>query len=83
MKYPIFSIRDNKANFGLPWCDLSENTARRGFAFQINNPDGIMNFAPKDYDLYKIGVFDNESGLVVNLDIPEFVVAGTAVFNEK
>ena len=82
MKYPLFSIRDNKVGFQLPFCDQNEQAAIRGFAFAINGNDGMMNFSPADYDLYNIGVFDTEKG-TIETDIPVLVVSGTSVFGAK
>ena len=82
MKYPAFSIRDAKASsFGFPYFDINDKCAQRGFAFQINNND-IYSFSPQDYDLYQVGYFDMEKGCFESLGVPEFVVAGTAVFGK-
>lgn len=82
MKYPIYSYRDTKAGFGNPVCDMSDQTAIRGFSFAINNRDGLMNYAPKDFDLYKIGTFDTEKGVITPEQIPILVVSGSSVYNE-
>lgn len=82
MKYPMFCVRDNKVGFQVPFCDQNELAAVRGFAFSINGNDGIMNFSPADYDLYKIGEFDTEKGTIES-DIPTLVVSGTSVFGAK
>lgn len=78
---PVFAIRDVTVGFMNPMVDISEATAKRNFTFAINNPDnGVMNFAPGDYDLYKIGSFDDESGELIPLPVPELIVHGSAVY---
>lgn len=84
MKVPFYSIRDKLAGFGYPTVDLNDQTARRNFAVAVNNPQvNSMSFAPGDYDLYKVGFFDTETGQILSLEsgVPEFVVSGTSVFN--
>lgn len=83
MIYPIFSIRDKYTSFMQPTIDQTKESAKRNFAYAINNNPGVMNFSPSDYDLYQIGFFDSESG-VINPCVPvEFVCNGVEVFNEK
>lgn len=79
MKYPLFSYRDVMVGFMPPQADQSEQTAIRGFSYAINNKEGLMNFSPKDYDLYKVGVFDTESGTIEPCT-PVLIVAGTSVY---
>lgn len=81
MKYPIYSYRDKKVGFMPPQCEQSEQAAVRGFSYGVNGNSGIMNFAPADYDLYKVGEFDTESGQVTAC-LPEFIVNGASVFAE-
>ena len=83
MKYPMYSYRDVKVGFGSPICDMSDQSAVRGFAYAINNKDGMMNFSPKDFDLYKVGMFDTEKGVIVPEKVPVLVVSGMSVFEEK
>lgn len=82
MKIPVYSYRDAKAAFGTPFCDQSDVTAIRGFSYAINNRDGIMGFAPQDFDLYKIAEFDTDKGTMKGLT-PTLIVSGASVFNAK
>lgn len=83
MKYPVFSYRDKLVGFGSPVVDQNDVSAVRGFSYAINNSDGIMNFQPDNFELYKIGVFDTDKGTIYALDIPELIVSGSAVFEVK
>lgn len=82
-KYPIFCVRDSKSGFepGL-LIDQNDATALRGFGYQINNPNGIRSYSPGDYDLFKIGFFDTDSGQIEPM-LPEFISNGVNVLNEK
>lgn len=79
MKYPIYTYRDLKVGFMPVQCDQSDQSAIRGFSYAINGQTGMMNFAPKDFDLYKVGEFDTETG-VIEPCVPTLLVSGASVF---
>lgn len=73
MKYPMYSIRDKATCFMQPVCEQTEKTAIRNFSVAVNN--GALQFQCEDFDLYKIGYFDGESGELEHI-LPEFVCNG-------
>lgn len=79
MKYPLFCVRDVKVGFNNPMTDVSDATAERNFAYAINNND-VMGFASKDYDLYRVGVFDTENGTIEPEVVPVLIVSGDNVY---
>ena len=83
-KYPVYSIRDKVRNkFGLELLvQDNDQAALRAFSFMINNPNGLPNFSPTDYDLFKIGEIDCVSGQFDSI-LPEFIVNGGSVLVEK
>lgn len=84
MKYPVYSVRDVQVGFNQPMTDINDNVAKRNFTFAINNPDnGVMNFQPKDYDLYRVGYFDTESGVMESETVPVLIVNGLSVFGSE
>lgn len=83
MIYPVYSYRDSKVGFMPPQCDQTEQAAVRGFAYAINGNDGIMNFSPKDFDLYKVGEFNTETGVLSGLAVPVLVTSGDSVIGVK
>lgn len=82
MIYPVFSYRDTKVGFMPPVCDQSEAAAIRGFSFAINSENSIMGFSPKDFDLYQVGEFDTETGVLTSI-VPVQIASGIGVFNGK
>lgn len=78
MVIPIYCIRDVMNGFMNLILDLNDNSARRNFAYSINNNDQ-MAFSPKDYDLYKMGTFDQESGKIEVIE-PLLICHGSEVF---
>lgn len=83
MTYGVYSFRDNKTSFGQIWYDVSDEAAKRGFAMMINNGDGIMGFAPSDFDLFKIGEFDSQNGQLDPIWPIEYLVNGNAVLERS
>lgn len=85
MIYGVYVVRDNKTEFLTPTCDVNDESAIRNFSYAINNADGIMGFAPTDFDLFKIATFDASKGVLDKSDypVPEFIISGGSVFNVK
>lgn len=83
MKYPVYSYRDRLVGFGTPVLDQSDASAIRGFAYAVSNREGIMNFSPADYELYKCGEFDTDTGRLIPKDIPELVCTGLNAMEMK
>ena len=81
MNYPMYSIRDIKTCFLAPNCDQSDQSAIRNFAYAINDK-GVMNYSPKDFDLYKVGEYDSETGVITGC-LPELICQGINVIGEK
>lgn len=83
MKYPIFTIRDHLEGFSPQlFASPNEQSAARGFAFMVSNNKNVMGFRPSNYDLYKIGEFDEESGIFEPEIAVKFICNGGSV-NEK
>lgn len=82
MKYPVYCVKDNKAGFQ-PNLLIEQNDASavRGFSYAINN-EGLMNYSPNDFDLFKLGSFDVETGMFES-SVPELVVSGSSVYGDK
>ena len=83
MKFGLYSYRDQLNGFGPIVLETNERTAIRGFSMAINSGNGMMGYSPKDYDLYCVGEFDIEKGIVVPASPgPQLVVNGLSVFND-
>lgn len=64
MKKCVFSIYDKKAGiYSNPFTSVRKEAALRDFAHITNEEGNDINRCPEDYDLYQLGVFDDETGL--------------------
>lgn len=82
MKRSIYAIHDALNGFGSPFVDTNDATAKRNFSFAVNN-NNDMSFSPSDYDLYKVGEFDHETGVLIPLSTPLLIVKGISIFSAK
>ena len=65
MKYVIVTVRDRVADvFGQPFFVARVGQAIRSFSDEVNSPNSDSAIAkhPEDFDLYELGLFDDETG---------------------
>lgn len=58
---------------------LSVGEATRGFSDLANNSDTDVGRHPNDFALYKLGVWNDVSGIIEPLDRPEVVIQASAL----
>lgn len=75
MIYKVYSIRDVNVGFMTPVCEINEACAVRNFEFAVGKENTLLYSHAKDYDLYEIGTYDDESGLLTST-IPKIVISG-------
>lgn len=75
MKHVIMSIFDVKVSaFQRPSFSPTVPAFVRACQDEVNRPDSEMGKHPEDYQIFKIGEFDDESGLLVPLTPPDMIV---------
>jgi hypothetical protein len=72
MKYGIYSVRDKLSGYMNISLERGDAIATRSFTTLVNTPDTILFANPSDYDLYKVGEFDSESGTIESC-VPSFI----------
>lgn len=76
----MFSVRDLQSGFNQPWIDKNDECAIRGFSYSMKSND-IMGFRPSDFQLFKVGTFDMETGAVDSC-LPKLIVKGEDVVGD-
>ena len=72
----LYSIRDEKAVCSYePQIFRAQVDAIRFFDQAIQNKNTMINKYPDDFTLYKIGVFDERSGVITDVKIEKIVTA--------
>lgn len=79
MKFPVYAVRDNKSNqFASLTVAANDAVITRSFAESIvSGRDPVMSFSPKDFDLYRVGEFDVDKGVLIPLS-PVVLIANAA-----
>lgn len=73
MKYNIYSVRDVCNGFSVPVCDFNDKSAIRNFRTSLSSVSDVVR---RDYDLFRIGVFNVESGIVLPEVSPVLIFRG-------
>lgn len=80
MKIKIFAVHDVKAEaFGNPMFMNNEQIAIRGLAGAVADPASVLSQSPEDFNLYELGEYDDNSGLITPLDRPKLVCSALSV----
>ena len=79
MKFGVYSIRDVRQGFLSPTVEMSDTVAVRNFSHAVMKGDSLLQSFSSEYDLYKIGEFDTDSGLVTPVTPIEFLVSADSV----
>lgn len=77
MKYPVYSIRDSLTGFMTPTLDQNDASAMRNFRVACEQSGSSLMFnRPADFSLYRIGIFDTDTGSLTPVIPPEVICLG-------
>lgn len=77
MKYGVYVIRDIKSTFMTPTVDINDNLAIRNFAHAVTRSEGVINSHKQDFQLFKIAVYDNDTGYIEKFDAIKLLAEGS------
>lgn len=78
MELKVFSIFDEKAQcYGQPFFMAHNGMALRAFSDLVQDKQSNVNKHPSDFKLYALGVYDDNSGVLVSHPQPEFLANAT------
>lgn len=84
MKYKVMVVMDRAVEgFGVPFFARSVGEGERSFRDEINraDPNNSLNKHPEHFDLFLVGEFDSDSGLLNPLTVPTMIVVGKNCVN--
>ena len=77
MKKFVYSIYDKVAQvYHNPWVESSDQTAGRAFSLVCADKDTLYGTCPSDFVLYRVGMFNDVSGVFCECEIPEKILDG-------
>lgn len=80
----LYSVRDSVADqFMAPSVADNDNVAIRDFRIAMNRTDLFLYQNPQDFDLFCIGTYDTNSGLISPVDPPKNICTGLAALEVK
>lgn len=67
MKLKLYALKDLKVGYMNVIQEANDDVARRNFRNLLTDPTpNVVNRNPGDYEMWRIGTYDNESGEVVS-----------------
>lgn len=82
MKLPICCMRDQLTGFMNPFVSTNESVAERDFKIIVNDDKQSLHYNPQHFDLYHLGTFDTDTGIIVPCE-PTIMVTGLSVMETK
>lgn len=82
MIFGLYSIRDNKTAFMSVTTDFNDQSAIRNLKHAMENPESLFVTHAADFDLYKLGEFDSEAGVIVPCSPPLLIASAASLLNK-
>lgn len=76
MIYNIYAVRDSKSGYGSLLLEQNDAVAMRNFYNAFVDTKSVLHNNRKDFDLVRLGDFDNETGKINVLDVRSVVAEG-------
>lgn len=79
MMLNVYSIRDVRSGFLTPTVDQNDYIAARNFANAIMESHGVLFTHASDFQLFRIGEFDSDKGVLIPAQLHELISDGAEV----
>ena len=79
MMLNAYSIRDVRSGFLTPTVEQNDYIAARNFANAIMESKGVLFTHASDFQLFRIGEFDSDKGVLIPAQLHELVSDGAEV----
>lgn len=88
MIFGVYSIRDHLSGFQTPVIEQNDALALRNFQMAIDQYPRdrgatLMSWRPSDFDFFKIGEFNSETGRISPLVPPELISSGLSISRKE
>lgn len=65
MLYCVYCVRDLRTGYLSPTVDVNDSSAIRNFKHAATRVDSLFFSSPADYQLFRIGTYDTDDGVLV------------------
>ncbi len=79
MKLNVYCMQDSKVGFMQPTVDVNDQSAARSFSSAILQSQDVLFTYAEDFRLYRIGEFDQETGVIAPISPIVLVADGACV----
>lgn len=79
MKYGIYAVRDCKSTFMPCTVDVNDASAVRNFEFACKQDNSLMRTHSRDFTLWKLGTYDNETAAIDVIVPPNQIADGASM----
>lgn len=61
---PYYAVKDLKVGFMMPQPFPNDEAAKRAFEISAQDPRSPLNQCPQDYEFWRLGHFDDQTGIL-------------------
>ena len=79
MVVKVYAMRDLKSEFMAPTYSTNDAVAMRNFESSIEQSHDVLFTHRNDFQLFRIGSFDTEKGILIPEDLPVLICEGKDV----
>lgn len=84
MKKFLYSVYDKVAQvYQNPWIESCDQTAARAFSIALADEGSVFNLCPTDFILYRVGQFNDVTGVFCDCELPVKVLDGHEVKSDE
>lgn len=75
----IYAMRDELTGFLTPTFEQNDKVAMRNFEFALTRKDTLLFARAKDFDLFKVGLFDSDNAKITEINPPTLLLQGVSL----
>lgn len=79
MKFNVYAMRDTHTGYMTPTFEINDAVAIRNFEHAVQSSGSVLSSHAIDFDLYRIGLYDTETGRLLPLEMPIHLMNGKDV----
>lgn len=84
MKRFYFVVLDSAAaTYATPFLAVSVGAATRTFGDEVRRKDSLLNAHPEHFSLYRVGTWDDDTGVISPEPVPVFLLKAVDVLAES
>lgn len=76
MIFGVYVVRDIKSTFMTPAFSINDQVAVRNFAHAVTTSQDVIHSHKEDFELYKVGEYDNETGFITRFEVKDLLCEG-------